>query len=494
MDFESFVASIVQEKFMQFDEEAADAREQQGIAQKGLGTRPMSDRPGMTKEVVDEKEDKPVSTATRVLSGMVDYYEPDEFPTQDVRIDSAPKFSSINRSTVLDILSANRDGLEKQGIVKMPMGMLRQPDPTLDIDGLQSRILDKLDYKTPEGSPQDIQYGADLGKLGKVEDRDDEDISVDRTAPTSILDDRGLGSRFKSLEPVGEGDPILKAGNLDITENNQFTVNALTTAVNSISDNSWFSALVLGTNGFETGGEGLVDEELFYKPPNARATFGTDDANRVLATLPTDVQARLNNGSDTQEDRNTYGIALADDQYDGGSNYAGRGLVQLTGRDNYSAVQDHLAEKGIDVDLVGNPDLVNDPRYALQVVLAFFERNEAGAGNKVNRQNAKEMGPYKLSRLINVGEGETDVNRRWSTFSSYLQGADLGDANFSNEKDAQRTAGITGTYADGRSKIDGNIGPASIAAFKRYLRSENVTIPKGATPYDLVRLVNGAPE
>jgi len=364
----------------------------------------------------------------------------------------------------------------------------------LDIDGLQSRILDKLDYKKPEGSPQDIQYGAELGKLGKVEDRDDEDISVDRTAPTSILDDRGLGSRFKSLEPVGEGDPILKAGNLDITENNQFTVNALTTAVNSISDNSWFSALVLGTNGFETGGEGLVDEELFYKPPNARATFGTDDANRVLATLPTDVQARLNNGSDTQEDRNTYGIALANDQYDGGSNYAGRGLVQLTGRDNYSAVQDHLAEKGIDVDLVGNPDLVNDPRYALQVVLAFFERNEAGAGNKVNRQNAKEMGPYKLSRLINVGEGETDVNRRWSTFSSYLQGADLGDANFSNEKDAQRTAGITGTYADGRSKIDGNIGPASIAAFKRYLRSENVTIPKGATPYDLVRLVNGAPE
>ena len=50
MDFENFVASIVKEKFQQFDEEAADAREQQGIAQVGLGTRPMSDRPGLAKE------------------------------------------------------------------------------------------------------------------------------------------------------------------------------------------------------------------------------------------------------------------------------------------------------------------------------------------------------------------------------------------------------------------------------------------------------------
>ena len=52
MDFENFVASIVREKFQQFDEEAADAREQQ-IGPTGLGTRPMSDRPGLTKEEDD---------------------------------------------------------------------------------------------------------------------------------------------------------------------------------------------------------------------------------------------------------------------------------------------------------------------------------------------------------------------------------------------------------------------------------------------------------
>jgi hypothetical protein len=208
MDFENFVASIVREKFQQFDEESADAREQQGIAQVGLGTRPMSDRPGLAKEEDEAKVEK-ISTATRVLSDMSDYYQPDEFPTQEVRVDNAPRFSNINRSTVLDILSANRDGLEKQGIIKMPMGMLRQPDPTLDIDGLQSRILDRLDLRTPEGSAQDIQYGAELGKLGEFRDDEDQpDMSAAIDAPAGEaqdnqpnLDDRpGLGARPPEVE------------------------------------------------------------------------------------------------------------------------------------------------------------------------------------------------------------------------------------------------------------------------------------------------------
>ena len=260
MDFESFVASIVQEKFMQFDEEALDAREQQGIAQKGLGTRPMSDRPGMTKEVVDEKEDKPVSTATRVLSGMVDYYEPDEFPTQDVRIDSAPKFSSINRSTVLDILSANRDGLEKQGIVKMPMGMLRQPDPTLDIDGLQSRILDKLDYKTPEGSPQDIQYGLGSQQLGKVEDRDDEDISFDRDTP----------------DPAAVGVQFLDGKDIDLTSAlNKILATEGGFQNNPKDDGNYANDVLIGTN------RGITPAALAnYKNVNI-ATITVDDIKAI---------------------------------------------------------------------------------------------------------------------------------------------------------------------------------------------------------------------
>jgi len=50
--------------------------------------------------------------------------------------------------------------------------MLREPDPTLDIDGLQSRLLDKLNLRPPEGSVQDIQYGLGSQKLGEIADKD----------------------------------------------------------------------------------------------------------------------------------------------------------------------------------------------------------------------------------------------------------------------------------------------------------------------------------
>ena len=80
MDFENFVASIVREKFQQIDEEAADAREQQGIAQVGLGTRPMSDRPGLAKE---EDEVKTTTVSVRVddaLKGTPDNLRELELP------------------------------------------------------------------------------------------------------------------------------------------------------------------------------------------------------------------------------------------------------------------------------------------------------------------------------------------------------------------------------------------------------------------------------
>jgi len=202
------VAKVIEENFTRMDADAADAREQQGIAQKGLGNRVITNKP--IKEEKLEPAKTPVSTATRVLNDMSDplYYQPDEFPTQEVRVDRAPRFSSVNRSTVLDILSANRDGLEKQGIIKMPMGMMRKADPTLDIDGLQNRILDKLNLRPPEGSVQDIQYGLGAQQLGKVEDADDQDINVDRDTPAPA--DVGVqptdGKVTDLLDFIGKGE------------------------------------------------------------------------------------------------------------------------------------------------------------------------------------------------------------------------------------------------------------------------------------------------
>lgn len=57
---------------------------------------------------------------------------------------------------------------------------------------------------------------------------------------------------------------------------------------------------------------------------------------------------------------------------DDGFNFRGRGLLQLTGRDEYERVG-----KECGLDLLGNPDLVSAPASCLEVACAFFKMSGA---------------------------------------------------------------------------------------------------------------------
>tara|TARA_R110001592_G_scaffold359514_1_gene666274 strand:- start:45 stop:920 length:876 start_codon:yes stop_codon:yes gene_type:complete len=275
-------------------------------------------------------------------------------------------------------------------------------------------------------------------------------------------------------EPQGTSNYIIQSLESPVVSGDSFSTETLTETLNSLTNNNAFTAAVLGNVDMETGGEGLVEEELFYKLKNAKVKFS--NAEDVLKTLPKEVQTRLKKGRDTSEDRGIFGTALADENYDGGSAYKGRGLVQLTHLRNYRAMQNSLAEKGIIVDLVNKPALANDPKYALPIALTYLE------SRGLTPENAKELGPYKMSRMINSGEPTNDKIKRWNTVMSEMTGTDLADARLSNEKTAQKKAGVT--------DVDGIIGNKSEKAFKTWLNKAGITIPSGATPYDLVRLVN----
>jgi putative chitinase len=57
-----------------------------------------------------------------------------------------------------------------------------------------------------------------------------------------------------------------------------------------------------------------------------------------------------------------------------GAKYIGRGLIQLTGKDNYRAFGDAIGE-----DLVANPQLVEEPRYAALSAGWFFNKRNLNA-------------------------------------------------------------------------------------------------------------------
>lgn len=56
-----------------------------------------------------------------------------------------------------------------------------------------------------------------------------------------------------------------------------------------------------------------------------------------------------------------------------GWKFRGRGLKQLTGKDNH-----RRCSEGLGVDLVGNPDLLLDPQYAAASAAWFWETNKCG--------------------------------------------------------------------------------------------------------------------
>ena len=298
-----------------------------------------------------------------------------------------------------------------------------------------------------------------------------------------------------------------------IAENGVFSQAALETSVSNTTDNNTYNAMILGNIVKETGaltadgpktetGYGrLTGAELAKDRRTKGRGTGPEATARNAAYIALDSNPAFTNPNTGSregdravkdamifdiwydDDHREAGLKLGNTQPGDGSLFKGRGLLQITGRDNYKKVQDQLAKSGIEVDLMANPEYVLDDKYALAVAIAFLEVTpEKG----INKNNINELGPYKMSRLINAGEGNTAALDRWSRVTGILTGTDAQNATDANEKTAQTKAGITG------DDVDGNIGPASVRAFEAYLVDQGITIPKGASKYDLVRLVNQA--
>ena len=84
---------------------------------------------------------------------------------------------------------------------------------------------------------------------------------------------------------------------------------------------------------------------------------------------------------------------------DEGYKYRGRGLVQLTGKENYAKYS-----KLLGVDLVSNPDLANDPKYAVRIAHEFAKSTGIYNGDFANAVK-------KLAGSANIGSfGERQAN------------------------------------------------------------------------------------
>lgn len=154
-----------------------------------------------------------------------------------------------------------------------------------------------------------------------------------------------------------------------------------------------------------------VSKESNFVPQSENLNYSFNNIKRVWTnTDDTTAQQLANNPQ-----------ALGDYKYGGkygnasneGYKYRGRGFNQITFKGNYKNVGDKIG-----VDLVSNPDLLNDPKVAADA-LAVFYRDELKAGD--NAGSFKKFGisdstmvadtatATKIAVQINAGRG-TDFN------------------------------------------------------------------------------------
>ncbi len=110
-------------------------------------------------------------------------------------------------------------------------------------------------------------------------------------------------------------------------------------------------------------------------------------------------------------------IAKLQDRY-WSSGFYGRGYVQLTWKRNYRAATERLRALGFDVDLVAQPDLALEPRYAYPILAGGMRDGDYGGGGL--RQYVEQDPPdYEGARAcvngVDHAEEIAEIARQFET-------------------------------------------------------------------------------
>lgn len=164
-------------------------------------------------------------------------------------------------------------------------------------------------------------------------------------------------------------------------------------------------AATLGNVMKESGGK-TQDENLNYKnTSNDRirgifksATAGKSDAEINEMKSSPEKMAEANYGSGTK-----LGAGMGNTEVGDGWKFRGRGFIQITGKNNYSA-----ASKAIfgDDRLVKNPDMANDPAVAAEISAWFMKRGTTAMAAKMGLDPTKDQASANLVATSVIAGGD----------------------------------------------------------------------------------------
>jgi putative chitinase len=151
-----------------------------------------------------------------------------------------------------------------------------------------------------------------------------------------------------------------------------------------------------------------------------------EQLDRIFGTkLPqNDLASYLNNaeklGNKVYANKNGNGDVASGDGY----RYRGRGYIQLTGKNNYIAFNNYLRSKGIQDDVVADPDLVST-KYPLEASVYWWIGPTLGASSNISKVAKHGSTPQDVLNVTKIVAGpnpdQSNINGKIQYFNYYYQ-------------------------------------------------------------------------
>ena len=190
-----------------------------------------------------------------------------------------------------------------------------------------------------------------------------------------------------------------------------------------------------------------VGKESGYKPRDENLAAYANTSNDRIREVFTKRALKYTNEELNQIKKDPYkfgemvygkdtdmGKSMGNLQEGDGFKYRGRGSIQLTGKNNYSAYS-----KAAGVDLIANPELANQPDIDAKIVAAFVKK---GVGSKLNdftdqqtanRAVTQAIGGSKLNLDVGVG---AKILAKVDEYSGALSGVPVSSPTTGNQIDS----------------------------------------------------------
>jgi len=158
-------------------------------------------------------------------------------------------------------------------------------------------------------------------------------------------------------------------------------------------------AAFIGQCAHESGNFKTLQENLNYSAEGLMKTwpsrFPTKEIADQYARQPAKIAGKVYNGR------------LGNTSEEEASKYLGRGLIQLTGKENYAN-----CGSGLGVDLIGNPDWLLDPKYAALSAGWFW--NKKGLNSLADASDIETMTKRINGGLIGLDDRKAKIAKALS--------------------------------------------------------------------------------